>query len=140
MATPARKQTKSTQIFQRLRHDLLHGAFAPGMKLQMDDLKERYQVGYSPLREALFRLVSNGLVQFEEQCGFSVPELSIEELYDIYQNRMRIENTALELAMEHGDDLWEAEVIACWYRYAKFMKSNEVLDPQIWESMEKVLP
>lgn len=137
MAEINRKQTKSTQVLQKLRQDILSGKFAPGEKLQMDDLKKRYGVGYSPLREALSRLSSNGLVEFEEQCGFCVPPLSLEELYDIYNNRMRIETMALEFSMEYGDDAWETEVVACWHRYAKFMKNNDVLDPERWDALEK---
>ena len=132
-----RKQTKSTQVLDKLRQDILQGDFGPGDKLQMDDLKYKYGVGYSPLREALSRLASDGLVQFKEQCGFCVATLSLDELYDIYNNRMHIETLALERSMEYGDDYWEAEVVACWHRYAKFMKTNDVLSPQGWDALEK---
>lgn len=137
MTNNVRKTTKSTQVFARLRQDILQGSFVPGEKLQMDEMKEKYGVGYSPLREALSRLASNGLVQFEEQCGFSVAPLTLEELYDIYNLRMQIEIMALERSMEYGDDYWEADVIACWHRYAKFMKTNEVLDPSTWDELER---
>ena len=132
-----RKLTKSSQAAQKLRKDILSGYFAPNSKLQLENLKKRYGVGFSPLREALSRLATSGLVHFEEQCGFCVPALSLEELHDIYTNRMRIENIALALAIEHGDEHWEADVIACWYRYSKFMKANDPLDSYTWHAMEE---
>ncbi|STX50511.1 GntR family transcriptional regulator [Legionella busanensis] len=137
MLNKLRKQTKASQITEKLRQDILRGYFAPGTKLQLENLKQKYGVGFSPLREALSRLITNGLVHFKEQCGFCVPTLSLDELYDIYTNRMRIENIALELAIENGDDHWEAEIIACWYRYSKFMKTNDTLDSYTWHAMEK---
>lgn len=139
MIKHARKQTKATKVLENIRHDIVSGCFLPGEKLQMDVLKERYGVGYSPLREALSRLVTNGLVQTEEQCGFCVAPLSLEELYDLYKIRIHIETLALELSMQHGDDHWEADVVACWHRYAKYLnpKMNEKFDPTEWDTLQK---
>jgi GntR family transcriptional regulator, carbon starvation induced regulator len=134
-----RKQTKSTLVVERLRQDIIAGRFASGEKLQMDTLKELYGVGYAPLREALSRLTANGLVLFEEQCGFSVAPVSIAQLQDLYKMRMHIETLALELALQQGDDQWESEVVACWHRYAKFLTVPEqgVLDSNTWDKMER---
>ncbi|KTD13619.1 HTH-type transcriptional repressor CsiR [Legionella gratiana] len=133
------KQSKASAVLEKIRLDLVSGYFSPGQKLQMEQLKNRYHVGYSPLREALSRLVANGLVNLEELCGFSVPPLSLEELYDLYSVRIDLETRALELAMEHGDASWEAEVISCWYRYAKYIDSQSIqpLDPIKWNEFQK---
>lgn len=133
------KTIKSKHRFRKLRQDLVSGYYSPGQKLQMEQLKTRYNVGYSPLREALSRLVANGFVNLEELCGFSVPLLSLEELYDLYALRMELEARALELSMEHGDASWEAEVISCWHRYAKYLDSQLVhpLDPIEWNEFQK---
>ncbi|CAM2877037.1 FCD domain-containing protein [Legionella anisa] len=133
------KQSKTSTVLEKLRLDLVSGYFDPGQKLQMEQLKERYEVGYSPLREALSRLVSHGLVSLEDLCGFSVPALSLEELYDLYAVRMQIETRALELSMHHGDEHWEADVIACWHRYAKYLtpQPNKTLDLIEWNAFQK---
>lgn len=133
------KQSKTSTVLEKLRRDLVSGYFDPGQKLQMEQLKERYEVGYSPLREALSRLVSHGLVNFEDLCGFSVPSLSLEELYDLYAVRIQIETRALELSMQHGDEYWEADVIACWHRYAKYLSppQNKPLDPIEWNTFQR---
>lgn len=134
-----RKQTKSTLVVERLKQDIIAGRFASGEKLQMEALKELYGVGYAPLREALSRLTSNGLVLFEEQCGFSVAPVSVAELQDLYKMRMHIETLALESALQQGDAQWESEVVACWHRYAKFLSVSDhsVLDSKNWDKLER---
>jgi len=52
--------TASSRVFDNLRKDLVGGRFAAGEKLAINALKERYQVGLSPLREALNRLAPMG--------------------------------------------------------------------------------
>ena len=133
------KKTKTTGVAERLREDIANGIFAPNEKLQMDNLKQRYGVGYSPLREALSRLVTQGLVQVKEQCGFCVAPLSMEEFYDLYNVRVHIETHALRLSIEQGDDDWEAEVVACWHKYAKYLNSdtNMEFDPVEWDNLQR---
>ena len=139
MTQNAQKKSKTTSVLEKIRYDLISGYFPPGKKLLMEHLRERYDVGFSPLREALSRLVTHGLVQTEELCGFYVPPLSVDELYDIYNVRIQIETLALELSMQHGDAAWESEVLACWHRYAKHIdpKSNATLQPIEWDALQK---
>jgi GntR family carbon starvation induced transcriptional regulator len=134
-----RKKTKATKVLEALRADIANGVFAPNEKLQMEILKERYGIGYSPLREALSRLAANGLVQAEEQCGFCVAPLSLNELYDLYNVRTQIETLTLQSAIQHGDGRWEADIVACWHQYAKYLdpKSNTVFDPTEWEALQR---
>lgn len=133
------KQSKTSTVLEKLRRDLVSGYFSPGEKLQMEQLKERYNLGYSPLREALSRLVTNGLVNIEELCGFYVPHLSLDELYDLYSVRIQIETRALELSMQYGDEYWEADIVACWHRYARYLnpKLNTEVDPAVWDALQK---
>lgn len=139
MTVLQKKQTKSAKVLDRLRLDIISGHFQPGQKLQMEDLKNQYNVGYSPLREALSRLVSYGLVCVKEQCGFTVAPLSLEELYDLYSVRIGIEVQALERSIQNGDDDWEAEVTAAWFKYKKCLNQgiNHQIDPHIWDTLQK---
>jgi GntR family carbon starvation induced transcriptional regulator len=134
-----RKLTKTTQIMEKLLQDITNGAFAPGDKLQMETLKQHYGVGGTPLREALSRLVSRGLVQFEEQCGFHVSSLSLAELQDLYEVRLNIENIALEWAIEKGDADWEADIIVNLHRLTKYIdpKLNRNLKMAEWDKLQK---
>lgn len=139
MTVEQKKQTKAATVLDSLRHDIISGHFQPGQKLQMEDLKNQYNVGYSPLREALSRLVSYGLVCMKEQCGFTVAPLSLDELYDLYRVRINIEIQALDLSIQHGDDDWEADVTAAWFKYKKCLKQgiDNQIDPAIWDQLQK---
>lgn len=139
MSLKCRKITKATKVQESIREDIIGGVFSPGEKLQMETLKERYGVGYSPLREALSRLASNGLVQLEEQCGFSVAPQSLTELYDLYHIRAYIEALALELSIRHGDDNWEAGVVASWHCFSKYLdpRKNKNIVTSEWERLQK---
>ena len=55
-----RSRTLTTDLFEQLRSDILHNRLDPGSRLRFRDLRERYQSGLSPLREALMRLVCGG--------------------------------------------------------------------------------
>lgn len=133
------KLTKATKVHEWLRDDIISGRLAPGEKLQMETLRQRYGVGYSPLREALSRLANNGLVQLKEQCGFYVAPLSITELQDLYKMRTHIEIMALEQAIERGDDHWEAHIVACWHRFAKYLdpETTHQVELKEWETLQK---
>ncbi len=104
--------TLAEQIFQRIRRDLIEGKFQPGQKLKLEQMKADYQIGYSPLREALSRLAERRLVHQHGQRGFRAPRISLACLEDITRTRIQMECNALALAIEQGDSQWEAEIIA----------------------------
>lgn len=134
-----RKPTKAALVMEKLQAEILSGKLAPNEKLHIDSLKTRYGISGSPVREALSRLAVNGLVQIEEQCGFTVAPLSIEELHDIYNVRAEIDKLALRMAIENGDDRWEAEILAAWHCLSKYIdpRSNRNIDPIKWDELQK---
>jgi GntR family carbon starvation induced transcriptional regulator len=105
--------------FERLRHDILLGLLAPSEKLRIQALSERYQIGATAIREALSRLVTDGLVESEDQRGFTVAPVSREELLDLTQTRIQIEQLALRMAVKNGDLEWETQVLSCFHRLSR---------------------
>jgi DNA-binding GntR family transcriptional regulator len=99
----------------QLKKDILSGSLAPNEKLRVRELIARYGIGASPMREALARLSGSGLVRLEGQKGFRVPPLEHDDLMDITRTRQAIESEALALAIENGDDLWEAEIVKAFH-------------------------
>ena len=69
--------------YRRLREDIIGGVLRASEKLRIEHLRRAYPFGASALREALSRLVSDGLVECEAQRGYWVSPLSREELADI---------------------------------------------------------
>ncbi len=115
--------TIATSVYDRLRRDIINGALAPGHKLGSTSLRERYQVGISPVREALNRLVAENLVCFEDQKGFHVAGIGVEDLDDLIHTRCRIEEIALREAIAKGDDTWEDGIVVAYHRLSKVPRS-----------------
>lgn len=68
------------------------------------------------------RLASEGYVIQEDQRGFSVAPVSRSELVDLTQMRAEIESLAVKWSIEHGNDEWEAGVLAATHRLLKLNK------------------
>jgi GntR family transcriptional regulator, carbon starvation induced regulator len=116
--------TMTSLAVDRLRNDILGGTFTPSTRLRIDELKALYGVGGSPMREALSRLVSEGLVDSLNQKGFRVAPVSTEDLLDITETRQSLEGTAIERAIERGDDVWEGNVLGALHRLEKYLDRN----------------
>src|SRR5690606_14667045 len=94
--------TMASTLFHRLRREIVSGELAPGLKLRIRDLTERYGVGATPVREALSRLVSTGFVTSIDQRGFRVSPISLEDLLDITESRQVVEGEAFRRSIERG--------------------------------------
>ena len=113
------KRTLTSDVFQRMRTDILHCTLRPNSRLLFRDLRETYTSGMSPLREALMRLASDGLVVLEDHKGFRVAPVSREELVDIAKTRCELEGLALKMAIADGDDRWESNILARFHELSK---------------------
>ena len=102
-----------------MRIDIIRGVRAPGERLRIEKLKTIYNVGPTPLREALQMLVADQLVLTEGNRGFTVAPLDFEEFEDLNIARTAIELAALRLSIEKGDTEWEAGVVAASYLMKK---------------------
>ena len=99
-------------IYDKLRDRLVGGEFEAGQRLRSDELKKDYNVSSGTIRELLFRLSSVGLVDFLEQRGFRVPELSQEVQHDLTQTRIMLECEGVCLSIRNGGVAWEARLMA----------------------------
>jgi GntR family transcriptional regulator, carbon starvation induced regulator len=107
--------TLGEAAYQRLRADIVAGAFKAGEPLRLEALRQRYGLSFSPLREALMRLQSERLVLSTALRGFSVAPLSRAEMRDATETRILIECEALRRSMRDGDDDWEAGIVAAFH-------------------------
>ena len=113
------KTTLSEQMYLRIRADIVKGVLRPGQPLRLDALKTRYSAGFSPLREALTRLQAERLVTSVPLKGFVVTPVSLDRMWDTIETRILIETRAMRLAMQHGDDAWEAGIVASLHALGK---------------------
>jgi GntR family transcriptional regulator, carbon starvation induced regulator len=114
MKEHSQQRTLAGTAYQALRHDIVTGVLQPLAKLKLEDLRTRYGLGFAPLREALARLVGECLVVAEDQRGFWVAPLSLQELRDVTRLRTLIEVEALQDAMRLGKADWEDGVRAAF--------------------------
>ncbi|MBT2326250.1 FCD domain-containing protein [Variovorax paradoxus] len=106
-----------------MRSDVLDGHLQPGRKLLMHELRQRYASGASPLREALSRLATEGLVVHNEQRGFAVADVSAEQLRDLVRTRIAIESTALAQAFANRATDWEEALVLAFHRLSRAPRS-----------------
>lgn len=125
-------KTLTDTAYQQLREDIVHGTFHPGDKLRIEHLKRTYDMGATPLREALYRLSADGFVQVQGQRGFRVADMSMEDLQDITELRVMLEGMALAQSVENSDDQWESRVVAAFHHLTKAENQAEP-DIQEWE-------
>lgn len=128
--------TLTEQVLHRLRDDIVAGNLAASAKLRVQELSRRYGVGASPLREALSRLMADGLVVTESNRGFRVAPVSVVDFLDISENRRRLECLALEQSVQAGDDAWEGRLVADYHQLQKleatYQPNSKLNDPK-WE-------
>lgn len=119
-----RPRSLTSAVQERLRADILATRLLPGQKLHIAGLAKQFSVSLAAVREALSRLVADGLVQASDQRGFRVSPVSLADLHDVTQTRIDIEGLALRRSIERGDQSWLSSVEAAWdalkavpYRY-----------------------
>jgi DNA-binding GntR family transcriptional regulator len=81
------------------------GTFAPGDRLREEDVGERLGLSRTPVREALRRLESDGIVEHRPRVGAVIRSLSHTEVVELYEMRMVLERTAAEMAAKHGAEV-----------------------------------
>ena len=106
-------------VYARLRTDILLGEWRPNDKLKLDGLKARYAASVNTLREALSRLVMEGLVANEGQRGFRVVGASLADLQDITEMRAMLECHAVRRSIENADLDWESRLVGAYHKLSR---------------------
>lgn len=134
------EQSLGSQIFNKIRNDILSGNFAPGEELKEATLGKQLGVSRTPVREALRQLELEGLVQIAPNRGAKVIGISRQDVEDIYLMRARLEGLAARKAARQikEEDLAELEeVILLSEFHVKKPESNQMvrLDGRFHEIM-----
>lgn len=91
----------SDQVYDYLRGEILTGRFAPGQRLNLEELVERLKISKMPVKEAIGRLAVEGLLDVQAQRGTFVSRIDPRELQETFAVRCALEVLAGELAVEH---------------------------------------
>jgi len=92
------------RAYQFLRRELLDGNYHPGERLREEALALQVGVSRTPIRGALQRLATEGLVEFRRYVGAVVRVLPPEEIEQVYQFRAVVESMAAELAAQRASE------------------------------------
>ncbi|WP_156759927.1 GntR family transcriptional regulator [Microbacterium karelineae] len=93
----------SDRVYEVLREEILEGILEPGVPLAEIEQSARLGVSRTPLREALGRLQSDGLVTLKGARGLIVSELSPQDVTELFEIREALEVKAARLAALHRD-------------------------------------
>jgi DNA-binding GntR family transcriptional regulator len=96
---PVARQSTAELIAAQLRSAIMYGVLAPGTQLGEAELAARFEVSRGPLREAMQRLVQEGLLRGERHRGLFVIDLTASDVEEIYLARLAIERMACQLIM-----------------------------------------
>ena len=96
------------RVYEYLKTAILSGRLNPGEKLTEEHLAEKIGVSRTPVREALHKLESEGLIKPRKKRGFFVSGDSKEEVEELFEIRSILEGYALRVVSERiSDELLE---------------------------------
>lgn len=133
-------KTPGEATYGRLRTDIVLGRLPPGRKLGLDGLRAICGVAIGTLREALFRLASEGLVVAQGQRGFAVAPVSAEDFREVAELRLLLECDAVAASFAAGDLDWEGQVVAAHHKLAAMERrllAGEPADASQWKRYDR---
>lgn len=104
MSTVKRPGTVVDDLVENLRERIVTGALAPGVRLSQQQLAEDLQVSRTPLREALQRLATEGLVIGQANRGMVVAPVPLSDVEDAYALRLLVEPATVAAIVETVTD------------------------------------
>ena len=102
--TPKNPLPVRERVYQDLNSAILSGNFGPGERLTEEHLAKKMKVSRTPVREALHKLESEGLIKLRKKRGFIVSRDSKEEVEELFEIRAILEGYALRTISERASD------------------------------------
>ena len=98
------RQRASDEVYQALRQSILSQLFAPGERLQVDDIAEKLGVSLTPVRQAIQQLSTEGLIEIRPRSGTYVAQLTAQDVEETFDLRTALECLAAERAVERATE------------------------------------
>ncbi|TCQ99066.1 GntR family transcriptional regulator [Neorhizobium sp. JUb45] len=111
--------TLTEMTYRKLHAHMMGPQVKPDGKLKIAELAQLLSVSPSVVREALSRLVSEGLVVAEPQRGFRVAPFEASDINYLFEARIEIERLCLTDAIEHADLAWEGRLVAALHELGR---------------------
>ncbi len=94
-STEGDERLVSERIYDEIRHAVVAGDLAPGSRVRQEELAARFGASRLPVRDALRRLESEGLVTLVPNSGAWIAKIDLAECIETYKIRERLETLAL---------------------------------------------
>jgi DNA-binding GntR family transcriptional regulator len=112
-------------IFEELQHAIYSGRLKSGERVTEKKVAEELGVSRTPVREALYRLASSGLIKMIPHRGFLVSQWSSKEIEDVIELRIALEVFAVKLAIERIQPKEISELKALIVKMREAVSNNE---------------
>jgi GntR family transcriptional regulator, rspAB operon transcriptional repressor len=142
-------ESLSEQAYQLIKQDIVSCTLKPGQLIAQSELTAKYDVGITPIREALRQLAQEGFVQSVPRLGYIVSLITVKDVEEIFEMRLILEVAAVRLAVINASDAQLANLsedadftytFKDTHSYIEFLKQNARFHYQIaWISGNKRL-
>ena len=99
---PVNRESTPALVADQLRRAIMRGTLTAGTQLGEVELASRLGVSRGPLREAMQRLIAEGLLRSQRHRGIFVRELDEDDVRDVYTARLAVEQAAGQLILASG--------------------------------------
>jgi DNA-binding GntR family transcriptional regulator len=86
------RESVGDAVYQMLRQSILDQTFLPGQRLQLDQLAEKLDVSITPIKDAVNRLATEGLIEVRARSGTFVSSISVDDLAEALEIRCALES------------------------------------------------
>jgi DNA-binding GntR family transcriptional regulator len=130
----------SSQAYRSIKTDIVTCELTPGQFIAQLDLTEKYQMGMTPVREALRQLAQEGFVQPVPRMGYIVSPITARDVQEIYEMRIILETSSVRLAATRGMELEFRSLLESanftytykdFHSYSRFLEQNKIFHQNI---------
>lgn len=106
-------QSISNRVYEILREKILNGELAPGVRLDLQSIEKQLGISRTPIKEALYLLEIDGLIEINPRSGTYVADLTPEDVAECCEIRRVLEVYAIELAIQRasGEDIQKLQAL-----------------------------
>jgi len=127
---PARGQTQSHFLEERIAEEIINGRLLPGTRLEEQTIADRFNTSRTPAREALRRLAATGLIEIRPRRGVVVSTVTRDRLAQMFETMAELEGACARLAAQRMSVEERAQLVALRDEGAKIMETE---DPDAYE-------
>jgi DNA-binding GntR family transcriptional regulator len=117
---------RKDKLSRIIETEILDGILAPGERLDERALAERFGISRTPVREALNRLATTGLVEIRRNAGIFVASLTLAEVLELYEAVSEIETVVTRLATRRATALQRQRILELAHEFEKWSQLDDI--------------